>query len=59
MHLFRICTPPIPNSPTMTKQEVLYQEHDPEHFPPPSSEAEGLTLVKDWTEAEERAAKRK
>lgn len=43
----------------MTKQEVLYQEHDPEHFPPPPSEAEGLTLVKDWTEAEERAAKRK
>lgn len=44
----------------MTKQqEVLYQEHDPEHFPPPPSETEGLTLMKDWTEAEERAAKRK
>lgn len=44
----------------MTKQqEVLYQEHDREHFPPPPSETEGLTLVKDWTEAEERAAKRK
>lgn len=31
----------------------------PGALPSPPSEAEGLTLVKDWTEAEERAAKRK
>lgn len=43
----------------MAKQEVLYQQHDPEHFPPPASESEGLSLVKDWTEQEERKAKRK
>lgn len=43
----------------MTTKQVFYQEHDPEHFPPPPSEIEVLTLVKDWTEAEERAAKRK
>lgn len=43
----------------MAKQDTPYQDHDPEHFPPPESEAESLTLVKTWTEQEERQAKRK
>jgi hypothetical protein len=36
-----------------------YKKSDLDNYPPPSEEQQGLTVVRDWTDEEERKAKRK
>lgn len=33
--------------------------HDPDYFPPPTAEEAPLSLKRDWSEEEEKRAKRK
>ena len=35
------------------------KDQDPDHYAAPPEDEEALTLTKDWTEAEEKKAKRK
>ena len=38
---------------------VHYKGADVDNYPPPTEEQQGLTTVRDWTDEEERRAKRK